>query len=209
MKKVLFSLVTVASLLSANGGGCTLVQSNDMNVTWKAYKTLAKIGVGGAFTGVTYKANQKEGKNFKALLVGSTVSIDLSKIDTKNAGRDKTLIENFFGKLTTKTIDGKIISIKADPKKDGKTVYHGTVDVNITMNSQSVVIPMRYNYKNENFKAKGTIDLFDFSANEALKSINKSCFSLHKGKTWNDISIEFSTTIKATLCNTEVNATKK
>jgi len=208
MKKILFSLITVASLLSAEGG-CVLVQSNDMNVTWKAYKTLAKLGVGGAFTAVTYKANNKEGKNFKELMVGSSVSIDLTKIDTKNEGRDKTLVENFFGKLKGKTIEGKIISIKADPKEKGKRVYHGGVDVNITMNGQTVTIPMRYNYKNENFKAKGTIDLFDFSANEALKSINKSCFDLHKGKTWNDVSIEFSTNIKATLCNTENNTTKK
>jgi len=208
MKKVLFSLVTVASLLTANGG-CVLVQSNDMNVTWKAYKTLAKLGVGGAFTAVTYTPNKKEGKNFKELVVGSKVSIDLTKIDTNNEGRDKTLVESFFGKLKGKTIEGKIVSIKADPKENGKRVYHGTVDVEITMNEKTVTIPMKYNYKNETFKAKGTIDLFDFSASDALKSINKSCFDLHKGKTWNDVSIEFSTNIKATLCNTEVNASKK
>jgi len=208
MKKILFSLVTVASLLSADGG-CVLVQSNDMSVTWKAYKTLAKLGVGGAFTGVTYSANKKEGKNFAELLVGSKVSIDVTKIDTKNEGRDKTLVENFFGKLKGKTIEGKIISIKADPKENGKRVYHGTVETEITMNGQTVTIPMKYNYKKETFKASGTIDLFDFSANDALKSINKSCFDLHKGKTWNDVSIEFSTNIKATLCNTEINATKK
>jgi len=201
MKKTLFSLITLASLLSAEGG-CVLVQSNDMNVTWKAYKTLAKIGVGGAFTNVTYKATKKEGKNFQELLVGSTVSIDLTKIDTKNSGRDKTLVENFFGKLKGATIDGKIVSIKADPKENGKIIYHGGVDVNISMNGQSVIVPMRYDYKKENFKAKGTIDLFDFLANDALKSINKSCFVLHKGKTWNDVSIEFSSTIKATLCDT-------
>jgi hypothetical protein len=208
MKKTLFSLIAVASLLSAEGG-CVLVQSNDMNVTWKAYKTFAKLGVGGAFTAITYNAHQKEGKNFKELLVDSNISIDLTKIDTKNKGRDKTLVDNFFGKLNGKTIEGKIVSIKADPKVGGKSVYHGTVDVNITMNSKSVVIPMKYNYKKENFKAIGTIDLFDFSANDALKSINKSCFSLHKGKTWNDVSIEFSTNIKATLCNTDNNTTKK
>jgi hypothetical protein len=202
MKKTLFSLITLASLLTADGG-CVLVQSNDMNVTWKAYKTFAKLGVGGQFTEVSYSPNKKEGKNFKTLLVGSKVSIDVSKIDTKNKGRDKTLVDNFFGKLNGKTIEGVIVGMKADKKEKGKRVYHGSIDVNITMNGQTVKIPMRYNYKNENFKAKGTIDLFDFSANDALKSINKSCFDLHKGKTWNDVSIEFSTSIKATLCNTK------
>jgi len=199
MKKIIFSLVTVASFLSADG--CLLVQSNDMNVTWKAYKTLAKLGVAGAFTEVNYRANKKEGKNFTELLVGSTVSIDLSKIDTKNKTRDTTLINDFFGKLKGKTIEGEIVSLKADKKVKGKRVYHGAVDVNITMNGQSLLIPMRYDYKNKNFKAIGIIDLFDFLANDAVKSINKSCYDLHKGKTWNDVSIEFSTTIEATLCS--------
>ena len=207
MRKILLSLMTVASLASA--GGCVLVQSDEMNVTWKAYKTLAKLGVSGQFTGVTYTPNTKEGKNFKELLVGSKVSIDLSKIDTKNEGRDKTLVENFFTKLGGKTIKGVIVSLKSDPKENGKRVYHGVVDVNITMNKKTLLIPMKYNYKKENFSAIGTIDLFDFSANDALKSINKSCFDLHKGKTWNDVTIGFSTTIKASLCDVKIEAKKK
>ncbi len=207
MKKILLSLITAASFATA--GGCVLVQSNDMNVTWKAYKTLAKLGVSGQFTGVTYTPHAKEGKNFKELLLGSKVSIDLSKIDTKNEGRDKTLVENFFTKLSGKSIEGVIVSMKADKKEKGKRVYHGVVDVNITMNGKTLLIPMKYDYKKENFKATGTIDLFDFSANDALSSINKSCFDLHKGKTWNDVTIGFSIMIKASLCDVKIEAKKK
>ena len=207
MNKILFSLVTMASLASA--GGCLLVQSNDMNVTWRAYKTLAKLGVAGQFTEVNYTPNMKEGKNFRELLVGSKVSIDIAKIETKNEGRDKTLVENFFGKLSGKTIDGVIVAMRADPKERGKRVYHGLIDVNITMNSRSLKIPMKYNYKKEIFTATGVIDLFDFSAGDALKSINKSCYDLHKGKTWSDVTIGFSTNIKATLCHVNVEEKKK
>ena len=206
MKNILFSLITVASLSQA--GGCILTQSDDMNVTWKAYKTLAKLGVAGAFTDVNYKPNAKEGKNFKELLIGSTVSIDLSKIDTKNEGRDKTLVESFFRQLKGKTIDGKIVAIKADKREKGKP-YFGTLDVNVTMNEKSVLIPMKYHFEKEHFEAEGTIDLFDFAAGSALSSINKSCFDLHKGKTWNDVSISFATTIKASLCDTKVLKTNK
>jgi len=204
MKKTLFSIVIVISM--ANAGGCLLTQADDINVTWKAYKTLAKLGVGGQFTSVKYTPNKKEGKNFKELFVGSKVSIDISKINTKNEGRDKTLVSEFFGKLKGKTIDGVIKDIKADKPVNGKRVYHGVVSISITMNGKTLVIPMRYNYKNENFKATGTIDLFDFEAKDALSSINKSCFDLHKGKTWNDVTIGFSTTVKASLC--DVNMTK-
>ena len=203
MNKILFSLITLASL--AYSEGCVLTQSSDMKVTWKAYKTLAKLGVAGEFTEVNYMATAKEGKNFKSLLVGSKVSIDISKISTNNAGRDKTLVENFFGKLKGKKIEGTIISIHADKREKGKP-YRGVLDVNMTMNEKTLQIPMNYTFEEEHFTATGTIDLFDFNANNALSSINKSCFALHKGKTWNDVTIGFSTTIKASLCDT--NTTK-
>jgi polyisoprenoid-binding protein YceI len=206
MKKTIFSIVTLISM--ANAGGCLLTQSDDMNVTWKAYKTLAKLGVSGQFINVNYTANKKEGKNFAELFVGSKVSIDISKIDTKNEGRDKTLVSMFFDKLKGKTIDGVIKDIKADKPVNGKRVYHGVVSVSMTMNGKTLVIPMKYNYKNENFKATGTIDLFDFEAKSALSSINKSCYDLHKGKTWNDVTIGFSTTVKASLCDTNITKCK-
>jgi len=207
MKKTLFSLVALFAI--ANAGGCTLTQSDELNVSWKAYKTFAKLGVGGKFTDVKYTPNKKEGKNFKELFIGSKVYIDISKIDTKNEGRDKTLVSMFFGKLKGKTIEGVIKNIEADKPVKGKRVYHGKVNVSITMNDKTLTIPMKYNYKDEVFTAKGTIDLFDFNGKEALSSINKSCYDLHKGKTWNDVTIKFSTTIKASLCDVKIEEKKK
>lgn len=197
MKKTLMAFTMLFSLAHSNG--CILEQSSDLNITWKAYKTLAKIGVKGDFTDFKYTPNAKEGKNFKELLVGSTVSININKIDTKNKDRDITISKMFFQKLNSSTIDGKIIDIKADKKLPNKP-RTGTLDIMITMNKKSLTVPMKYTYENENFKAIGTIDIFDFDAKDALTSINTSCFDLHKGKTWNDVTIEFSTNIKATLC---------
>jgi len=205
MNKIIISLVTLGALSYA--GGCVLTQSDEMKVTWKAYKTFAKLGVGGEFTSVKYIANKKEGKNFEELLVGSTVSIDISKVNTKNEARDKTLVENFFGKLSGKTIEGKIVAIKANKREKGKA-YTGSLDVNITMNEKSLQVPMTYIYEKENFKADGTIDLFDFQGESALSSINKSCYDLHKGKTWNDVSISFATIIKASLCDVKIDDNK-
>ena len=202
MKKTIISIVALFSL--AHSGGCVLVQSDDMNVTWKAYKTLGKLGVGGQFTQVNYVPNKKEGKNFKELFIGSKVSIDMAKIDTKNEGRDKTLVSMFFNKLKGGKIEGVIKDIKADKSVNGKRPYTGTLDVSITMNEKTLVIPMKYHYKKGHFQANGTIDLFDFEGASALASINKSCYDLHKGKTWSDVSIGFSTMIEATLCNVEI-----
>jgi polyisoprenoid-binding protein YceI len=202
MEKTIISLLMLSALVNATSGGCILEQSDDMNITWKAYKTLGKLGVGGRFTDVKYTPNKKSGKNFKELFVGSMVNIDMSKIDTGDSSRDKTLVESFFSKMG-KTIDGKIVDIEAN-KRIEKGPRTGVLDVNITINKKKLTIPMAYHYNKGHFKATGTIDLFDFAGSNALSSLNKTCFDLHEGKTWNDVAIEFRTTIKATLCNVKI-----
>jgi polyisoprenoid-binding protein YceI len=207
MNKILLSLATILTMTYATepaATGCVLVQPNTMNVSWKAYKTLGKIGVGGKFTSVTYTPHALEGKNFKELFVGSKVSIDLSKIDTGNPGRDETLVKDFFSVMKGKTIEGEIVDIKKTDKHEKGKPRTGVVSVKLTMNEKTLTIPMKYIYNEGKFDASGTIDLFDFAANDALASINKSCFDLHKGKTWSDVSIGFSTTVEATLCNVEI-----
>lgn len=201
MKKTVLTLAMLFTF--ANSGGCILEQSNDLKITWTAYKTSAKIGVKGNFTEFKYRPNSKEGKNFRELLVGSTVDINITKIDTKNRDRDNTISKMFFKKLKSPIIEGKIIDIKAD-KRVPKQPRSGILDVLITMNQKSLTIPMKYSYKKEIFSAIGTIDIFDFEAKEALSSINRSCYDLHKGKTWSDVTIKFTTNIKATLCNTDI-----
>ncbi len=207
MTKILLSLLTLVSLSYATqpaATGCVLVQPSTMNVSWKAYKTLGKIGVGGTFTDVKYTPAALEGKNFKELFVGSKVSIDLSKIDTANPGRDETLVKDFFSVLKGKTIEGEITDIKKTDKHVKGKPRTGNIDVKITMNEKTLTIPMTYVYSEGKFDASGTIDLFDFAASDALTSINKSCYDLHSGKTWSDVSIGFSTTIEATLCHVEI-----
>ncbi len=207
MNKILLSLATLLTMSYATepaATGCVLVQPNTMNVNWKAYKTLGKIGVGGKFTSVTYTPHALEGKNFKELLVGSKVNIDLSKIDTGNPGRDETLVKSFFSVLKGKAITAEIVDIKKTDKHEKGKPRTGNLDVKITMNEKTLTIPMKYIYTDGKFNANGTIDLLDFAAGNALSSINKSCYDLHKGKTWSDVSIGFSTTVEATLCNTKI-----
>ncbi len=203
MKKILLALLTLFSISHA-ATGCVLVQPADINVTWKAYKTLGKIGVGGQFTSVKYTPAALEGKNFKELFVGSKVSIDTTKITTGNPARDETLVKFFFQELNATSIEAKIINIKKTDKHAKGKPRTGMIDVEITMNGNTLTIPMQYHYSEGHFQATGIIDLFDFAASDALASINKSCYDHHKGKTWSDVSIGFSTTIEATLCNVEI-----
>ncbi len=202
MRKVILTVLFLATL-SFGAGGCLLTQQKKIDVTWKAYKTLAKIGVGGKFTSVEYTPASLEGKNFKELFIGSKVKIDKFKISTGNEGRDETLVKMFFDKLKGDYIEAKIVDIKATTKHEKGKPRKGVVKVEISMNGKRVVVPMNYIYDRGDFRAKGTIDLFDFSAFKALASINKACFNLHEGKTWNDVEIGFHTKIEATLCDSK------
>ncbi|MDQ1263743.1 MAG: hypothetical protein QG559_744 [Campylobacterota bacterium] len=206
MNKVIISTLAVlfiALSVSANEkGGCVLAQVGAVEVNWTGYKTPKKVGVGGTFDKVTYTPIAKDGDNFRSILVGSSVVIDSSSVNSKNEGRDEKLAKFFFGMMSDKNINAKIVDIKADKKvKDAPRT--GIVDVEIEMNNVKKTVPMTYSFSNDVFEAKGTIDILDFSANKALEGINKACFDLHEGKTWSEAQIGFKTKIEAVLCNVE------
>jgi hypothetical protein len=207
MTKILLTLGTLLTI--ANSGGCILVQDEKMNVRWDAYKTDSRITVHGKFLDAQYTPKALEGKNFRELLVGSKVSMSSTNIDTEIISRDETIVQFFFNKLSTTKIEGIITDIKANEadhvKGKPKT---GIVTVQITMNGKTVTTPMNYNYFKEDFSATGSIDLADFSALDALASIDKSCHDLYKGKIWSDVTIKFNTTIKATLCDVDIKKSK-
>ena len=206
MKNVIISAVVLffaASVADASQkSGCELAQVGAVEVSWTGYKTEKKVGVGGVFDSVVYTPVAKSGENFRSILVGSSVVIDTSSVNSKNEGRDEKLAKFFFGMMSDKNINAKIVDIKADKRvKDAPRT--GVVDVEIEMNGVKKVVPMKYSFSDDVFEAKGVIDILDFSAGDALSSINKACFDLHEGKTWSEAGIAFKTKIEAILCKVE------
>ncbi|QOY51059.1 YceI family protein [Candidatus Sulfurimonas baltica] len=203
MLKVIVSIVFAVSLLnagqSASTNGCELSQVGDFGVNFTAFKTPSKLGVGGGFDSVNYKTASLSSKSLQELFVGSSVDIDTKSVNSKNPARDAKLIESFFYVMIGKNIGAKIIAI-VDDKTAKKGEKKGSLIVEIKMNNIIKEVPMKYTYNGEVFEAEGVIDLFDFNANKALYSINKACFGLHQGKTWNDVNIGFTTNIKSAGC---------
>ncbi len=191
-------LALVSTLNAAQKSGCVLAQKGEVIVTWKAYKTPLKIGVGGSFDDVKYTPVAAEGKNFREILVGSTVAIDTRTVNSKHKARDEKLYKSFFKEMNIQGIKAKIIDIKADPKVKGAP-RTGIIAVEIDLNGVNKTIPMKYSFADGVFAANGYIDILDFSAKKALTSINRACHDLHKGKTWSDVSIGFTTKIEAIL----------
>ena len=174
------ALFIVTSVEAASKRACYV---NSVDVSWKAYKTAAKIGVGGVFDTVVYTPSKKGGETLSQILVGSSVVIDTKSVNSNNKGRDDKLFAFFFQKMTGEKIEANIVSL------DSQT---STLVVEIKMNGVTKNAPMKYSYVDGEFNAEGVIDILDFNAGSALGSINKACYDLHKGKTWSDVSIAFS-----------------
>ncbi len=195
--KNIFIALCVSSTFSLADTECIAVDKKTVEVSWKAYKTPAKLGVGGIFDDVVYRAETKEARGVSTLLLDASVTIDTQKVNSKNEGRDLKLVNNFFKMMRDEKITAKVISVKEVNEKEG------TMILDISMNGIIKHIPMNYTYKKGLVKAVGYIDIFDFQASKALSSINKACFDLHAGKTWNDVTIGFELNVNKIACQSK------
>lgn len=185
MKFLIFFLITVLTLSAAE---CSIEKTSDLNVHWTAYKTPEKIGVSGSFKSIVYRGEQKA-ENLEKLLVGAMVMLQTNNVDSQNSERDSKLVQFFFNLMSGQMIDTKVLSLKGD-------ATHGKLILEVILNRKSKNVPMHYTVKDGVFSAEGVIDLADYNALSALKSINIACYDLHSGKTWQDVSIGFSFNLK-------------
>lgn len=166
-----------------------VVKPEATSVTWTAYKTTEKKGVGGEFS--VLKFNAKEGSSVQEALNELSFSIPVSNLITKDEGRDAKIKAFFFGAmLDTELIKGKIKFV------------NDTVVASLTMNGVTNDLPMEISVTDDRrVSLKGTMHLKDWNALEALASLNKVCYELHKGadgisKTWEDVAIEVNTYLR-------------
>jgi polyisoprenoid-binding protein YceI len=175
MNKILLSLLVASALFSAE---CKY-EAKSIDVNWEAYKTPLKLGVKGTFNNVHLEA--KVGATAEELLEGASVVIDINRIYSKNAARDAKLVKFFFGTQNVKSINATIVSVKKD-----------VANVEVTMNGVTKVVPMKIEIDEDEIEADGYLDLADFKMLPALAGINKACYDLHQGKTWQDVEVKFT-----------------
>lgn len=176
MKKILLASFVLAVSLSA-------YEVQNSSVKFTAFKTYAKKGVSGVFDVV--KITTHKNNSITGLLNNATATINTTSVNSGNKSRDVKLVSKFFDVQNVKDIEAKIVKV------DKKTLI-----VKITMNEKSLNIPMSYTVNKNVIRANGTIDLADFGMIPSLKSINKACYALHQGKTWQDVDIAFTLNYK-------------
>ncbi|MEZ4853886.1 YceI family protein [Flavobacterium sp.] len=161
------------------------IVNDSTKVGWVAYKTTDKTPVKGSFKQITLE-NTQSGTTPQEILEGATFSIPVSSVFTNDETRDGKLKDFFFGALkNTELISGKIHFT------DGVPVLA------ITLNGETREVIVNGSFNNNIYMFDGTINLDDFLAQNAVASLNKVCFDLHKGadgvsKTWSEVAINGS-----------------
>ncbi|GAB4014521.1 MAG: YceI family protein [Bdellovibrio sp.] len=183
MKKICFFLLLLLPVFA--NAECLQISEKDLLVKWTAFKTPAKVGVGGQFS--TFKFDGKnKGTSIKDITYGLGLKIDHQSVSTGNEARDAKIAKFFFSTTKNKEIFARVTKI------DDKNI---TLKVN--MNGVDRDVPMSYTILGNELKAQGVIDVFDFSMNKQLAAINKACMALHEGKTWSDVNLELTAQFKA------------
>jgi polyisoprenoid-binding protein YceI len=184
MKLLLLTFIFL-NIAHANKNCTYTIDETSTKISWKAFKTPKKVGVGGEFK--KFKVNSFGGKNIEALLQSASFSIDPKSTATGDKGRDIKIVQFFFGTLA---VDGFIKGIV-------KKVSLDKVTVSLYMNGVTRDEPLTLTKTSDTgFIVSGNIDVLNYSMSGQLGAINKACYKLHEGKTWSDVDIAIQANVK-------------
>jgi polyisoprenoid-binding protein YceI len=191
MKKIIsLALITITCSAFAKPQICSYEYVKEgSTVSWTAFKTPKKVGVGAKFSDFTITA--KSAKTVAEMLDGATFDINSQSVDSGDKGRDVKIQQFFFKKMLKGTkITGKVLKSTED-----------MADVEITMNGSKQVVPMnsKFDEKSGKLILNGEIDVLKFGMKSNLAALTKACFEKHEGVTWPDVNIELSANVK-TIC---------
>lgn len=213
MKKIFltFGVITAFTLSSCGGGETSSTtektstesaekicfysynEAAGAQVRWTAFKTSDKTPVGGQFDQVNVTSGEKSTK-ITDILQTIKFNIPTSSTNTANEDRDAKIVTSFFGAMdATDLIIGQVKSAEGNNESGTCTFY-------LTLNNVEQEVTLNYTVEDTQLKLTGEIDLVNFSAENAVASLNKICEALHTGadgvsKTWSVVELEIETTL--------------
>ncbi len=161
---------------------------NTMSLSWTAYKTTAKVGVGGKFTEFSF-SDGKPAATIAENIKGREFKILTDSTDTGKPERDAKIVKYFWSKmLDAGHVSGEIKEASGD-NKAGKATF------SIRLNGESHDAEFTYAVGEKTVVFDGEIDLNDWHAGAAVSSLNAACKELHTGKdgvskTWPTVSVK-------------------
>lgn len=171
------------------------IDTNASEVHWTAYKTTTKKAVKGVFTKLNI-SNPTNSNTKQGVFDNLEFNIPISSFFSKDETRDTKIKTLFFGIMdNTSLIKGNFSDVTGNETK-------GTMALNLTMNNETVGIPMTYTIEGNIVSISGNIDnLMDWKMEKAFNSLHKACELLHTGedgisKTWKDVAINATVVLK-------------
>tara|TARA_R110002167_G_scaffold351444_1_gene564002 strand:- start:226 stop:876 length:651 start_codon:yes stop_codon:yes gene_type:complete len=158
------------------------IDTSGVALKWTSYKFTDRLAVGGTFDRFTLHLKNDSG-TIETLLRKAEISINTGTVNSGNEIRDPKLRTYFFEVFNTDTIYGKILV--ADQGK-------GTLL--LEMNNITNEVDYSYSLQNDTLHLATHLDLLLWNGAEAIGSLNKECYDLHKGldgisKLWPDVDV--------------------
>ncbi|PCJ88186.1 MAG: hypothetical protein COA57_03655 [Flavobacteriales bacterium] len=158
-------------------------------IYWTAYKHTAKAPVQGQFDSLEVTgANPSE--NATDVLDGLQFKIFTSSINSKDAARDKKIIESYFGAMeSTDVISGSV-----------KSAVDGKATLLLKINNIEKEQTAEYKIEGEVLTLTAVVDIVNWEGQGAVESLNKVCYERHTStdgtsKLWPDVKILVETTL--------------
>jgi len=136
-------------------------------------------------------------------LEGATIDIDSTSLDTSNDlnnGKGGTWDPALANIRNMNVVTGLFKNFATPGKITAKIekIQGNDLQLAVTMNDVTKVIPMKITEKNGHLQAKGTLDIIkDFNGGSAFEKFGRICTqAFHQGKTWTDVDIEFEVDAK-------------
>jgi hypothetical protein len=168
---------------------CTYSYSaENTQVSWVAFKTTKKIGVGGDFLNFTIEGTNETSTPLE-VVKGASISIPVSSVETKDEGRNAKIVEFFFGAFTdTETLTGTVKEVSED----------GSGILTLKMNGIENDVPVQVAVEGAKINITTTIDLNNWDGQAAIDMLNEKCEGKHTGddgitKLWPEVEINIST----------------
>ncbi len=161
-------------------------QKEGSTLSWTAFKTPKKVGVGAKFSDFLITA--KNAKSTDDLLASASFEVNSQSIDSGDKGRDMKIAQFFFKNMLKGTkISGKVLKVS-----------NNVADVEMTMNGTTKVISMTSKFDEASSKliVKGALDVLEFGMKDNLAALTKACFEKHEGVTWPNVDLELSASVK-------------
>ncbi len=152
-------------------------------VTWTAFKTTEKIGVGGQFDVINVSGTQTAA-TAEEVFSGASFEIPVNSINTNNPDRDMKIQKFFFGSLTgSEMLSGRLVSITAN-----------SAEVALSMNGVEKMVNMTYSMNGDAVLLETTINVGEWNAQAGVDALNKECYELHMAgdgvsKLWPEVKI--------------------